>query len=965
MNRWILILAIVAGPWGAFGQEGVEFWTGPDPGAGAGTFVPAATGNSITVPPELLSLGAQQVGVRIRNSEGNWSLPRVLTVGVEGASTPPVGGEYFWDSDPGVGAGIPFTDRAFEAETAGLDYGLHILGIRIQDADDQWGSTAWTEVEVCSNYNVSAAFEWDAVGTTLMLSSSTAHASEFYWFDNGMPDTLSQSPTPSLVLPSGMHHIEHIALNECDTSLAAAELELLGAFSSFPQTGTPGSTLRISSQGVFDGLSALRMTSATGSIDVTEFVVETDSLLVFDLQIPADAGQDVFSLCAEFSSGIETCLADVLSIEEPYSAFASEIAGPPAMRNNLWTPYTASFTNEGNEVQVGVPVSLTIRGNVEARMEAAMVFEAFEEVIDDDSFDGNPFVETFLETSFFRLPDPLGASGDSLEYVLLLLPFIQPGQTVVVEFEILGTLGDGPVLMKSNMGQPWYAPEDFHNLAAAANARTACDFLPPCLQGMMDVLNYAPGIGCLTGAANIGCTIGNCINDIFLIGNEHSTTVNSAMCAVNVSLAAVGLALCGFSGASGATAKEFIKDQIQNAAQDAVEAGFGVLENLLLESTTAPQGLMDLPGNLCECIPGADCGEDDGEADLVASIDPNEKTGPLGVGEAHWIPMDQDVFHYRIECENADSATAPAAHVIMIDTLDSESFNFASLRFTSFEQAGQQVDITPPSIHFIREVDLRPEKNSILRVEGGLDTLTGVLTVDWISLDPETRTLSFDIEAGFLNPNVTAPEGQAWFDFDIALNPEVLTHLGSVDNVADIYFDGNEAIRTPVWSNSFDDTAPSVGGISSTQASDSTLSCIVDLMDSGSGVQWFDAYELLTSGDTVLVEHIGSFGAKDTVILPVDPTVEHQLILIGEDGVGNRETWVASEPSVDDVDLLFTPPSCTVDFDADGTQGIGDLLLFLTAYGAVGDLTTDLNGDGATTAADLIAFLPFFGAPCD
>ena len=76
----------------------------------------------------------------------------------------------------------------------------------------------------------------------------------------------------------------------------------------------------------------------------------------------------------------------------------------------------------------------------------------------------------------------------------------------------------------------------------------------------MDVLNYAPGIGCLgqEWKPDVPSAIASMI--IFLIGNEHSTTVNSAMCAVNVSLA-VGLALCGFSGASGATAKEFIKDR--------------------------------------------------------------------------------------------------------------------------------------------------------------------------------------------------------------------------------------------------------------------------------------------------------------------------------------------------------------------------------------------------------------------
>ena len=42
------------------------------------------------------------------------------------------------------------------------------------------------------------------------------------------------------------------------------------------------------------------------------------------------------------------------------------------------------------------------------------------------------------------------------------------------------------------------------------------------------------------------------------------------------------------------------------------------------------------------------------------------------------------------------------------------------------------------------------------------------------------------------------------------------------------------------------------------------------------------------------------------------------------------------------------PSSCSAEFNENGTQGIGDLLFFLTAFDQTGDGVTDLNGDGVT-----------------
>jgi len=56
------------------------------------------------------------------------------------------------------------------------------------------------------------------------------------------------------------------------------------------------------------------------------------------------------------------------------------------------------------------------------------------------------------------------------------------------------------------------------------------------------------------------------------------------------------------------------------------------------------------------------------------------------------------------------------------------------------------------------------------------------------------------------------------------------------------------------------------------------------------------------------------------------------------------------------------PSSCSAELNENGTQGIGDLLFFLTAFDQTGDGVTDLNGDGVTP--DLL-FSLLLGTPCN
>ncbi len=103
-----------------------------------------------------------------------------------------------------------------------------------------------------------------------------------------------------------------------------------------------------------------------------------------------------------------------------------------------------------------------------------------------------------------------------------------------------------------------------------------------------------------------------------------------------------------------------------------------------------------------------------------------------------------------------------------------------------------------------------------------------------------------------------------------------------------------------------------------------------------------------------------------------------QLIYASSDflpgGVGNFAGLLSSEPfdmavlmdvpaadqaAIDD--LHFGPPDCPADLDGDGSVGILDLLLLLSAWGSDPGGPPDFNGDGVVGILDLLILLAAWG----
>jgi hypothetical protein len=133
-----------------------EYFIDTDPGVGSATSLAVTTGNTIdenfsSIPTTGLVDGLHTLHIRVKGTNNIWSLYKrayfyVQNPDTNGTPGNIVAAEYYIDTDDlGVGNQNALTitpgmsiDEEFTIETTGLEEGLHVLHIRVQDADDTW-----------------------------------------------------------------------------------------------------------------------------------------------------------------------------------------------------------------------------------------------------------------------------------------------------------------------------------------------------------------------------------------------------------------------------------------------------------------------------------------------------------------------------------------------------------------------------------------------------------------------------------------------------------------------------------------------------------------------------------------------------------------------------------------------------------------------------------------------------------
>lgn len=225
----------------------------------------------------------------------------------------------------------------------------------------------------------------------------------------------------------------------------------------------------------------------------------------------------------------------------------------------------------------------------------------------------------------------------------------------------------------------------------------------------------------------------------------------------------------------------------------------------------------------------------------VNSRDPNDKVGALGVGSSRFL-SGREPLRYAIYFENVETATAPAQEVVITDQLDTAKLDLNTFSFGPIAFGNKLVTPPPGVSEFNQDVDLRPANDLIVRINAGLDKNTGLLTWRFASIDPATGFPTEDPLAGFLPPNVNAPEGDGSVLFTVMTKQDLVTGT-EIRNQAQIIFDVNAPIDTPPWFNTLDNSAPA----SSVQAL-TVIPCSANTSaqwsgtDTGSGIRDYTVY---------------------------------------------------------------------------------------------------------------------------
>jgi hypothetical protein len=311
--------------------------------------------------------------------------------------------------------------------------------------------------------------------------------------------------------------------------------------------------------------------------------------------------------------------------------------------------------------------------------------------------------------------------------------------------------------------------------------------------------------------------------------------------------------------------------------------------SLTFPTQPQPQPATAIPVNISSSLQA--CG--------VGSIDPNSKVGPRGVGSPQFVQGASDI-PYSISFGNASTATAPAQAVTVSDsitgTLDSSTIALGPITLPS------QL-ITPPPVPlsvspFSTTIDLRPSINLLVNISASLDPTKNVLTWTFQSLDPATNQPPTDPTVGFLPPG---GEGSIFLN---VVPKQGLPTNSQVNNQAEVVFDTNPAISTPIWFNTLDNTPPT-SSVIALPPFENALNFPVQWSgtDVGAGIQDFTIY---------VSDNAGPFTAFQTNTTATSATFAGQaghsygFYSIGRDLVGNVEPAKSTDEASTQTGIAFS-----------------------------------------------------------
>ena len=756
-----------------------EYFFDTDPGVGNGTAVTITTpADTVTLQANAnttgLSVGPHYFCMRTKNVKGIWSLQQSRMFYVNpvppSPNQPVVQAEYFYDTDPGQGNGTAVTIPQGDTVTSTFNLtnpfasGSHYFVFRTKDNDGTWSLQMSKQFNVCTTYGANSDYTFFVDRKTVYFNNISQYDTAYRWeFGDASFTTTQRNPAHVYAL-AGNYNVRLITANICaiDTFTQVVPVNGLQSITPAFSADTNFYIGHVRGIGFQSGCTIkLKRGATTLTADSTIFISSTDLKVIFKFNYPPQGTYDVIAqnpsiyldtLYSAFQIQPRTPVQIVIS------HYGQTSARPGRSATNFFR-----IKNKGNITAFMIPVYLIYPDS------ANLTVYLF------NTLTVNPNVPASIQALVppdhaYQIENPWNPGGPPEKIVAALISYLEPGEEVSLGLGAVGsTSGCREFTIKAGR------PLDDHYINPLTNG---CTFLPRWMRCAMDIAGIYPGIGCITGAASFGCTVGNQINDALWGTNQTSWADMVANTA--------GM----FLSCAGASSAQFAGQTIANVAGN-MAGGIGLY---------------------------GDCSGNPEQEDLMPaqtitichfnSSDPNAKYGPQGITADNYVNRNNPVS-YTITFENADTATAPAAEVHITDRLDTSKLDLSTFHFTHFG-FGDTLFFAPEeySSEWVQDIDLRSTRGIWLRINGKLDTQTGMLDWKFTSYDTTTFDVPLNPNVGFLPPNVTSPEGEGFIAY--AVSPKTSVQQGDIISAdsATIIFDNNPPVPTNDWVNTVDTIKP-------------------------------------------------------------------------------------------------------------------------------------------------------------
>jgi hypothetical protein len=486
-------------------------------------------------------------------------------------------------------------------------------------------------------------------------------------------------------------------------------------------------------------------------------------------------------------------LTDGFTVEESNDVFVwADITGTPNPRLNRWSTYTVTVGNAGNTDVFDTLLLLRLTDGIEYEVSGPMMFD--------------------LQHPDVDLPEAAAYTGMAVEsatVVPLYVYKIGAGQTADITVRIRPSapigIGDGAgVSVELYPPNPeaafsWTGRTEDFNADLAAGTITNWALYHGAIAWAVEELSEDP-LGARADALSkaFGADLNNTWNtDAYNYAVNYQTFINAyptepaATFTERLNLIAAfpaQAAITLFLNPVGIVVGSVVAIAILGSPL-AVVAAVGVARLGLGVLTTLTNWIVSNAG-------GA----------VGGSVDPNDKLGPAGQTDLRYVTTAAPA-RYTIRFENLETASFPAQEVVIVDDLDTDVYDLSTFSLGPIVLPDREVVPPAGARSYQTTVNLAPALPALLVINAALDEQTGRVAWTFTTLDPDTNDLPEDGLIGFLPPNVEPPEGEGSVSFTIEMLPDLPTDT-EVANLAEIVFDLNDPIVTPVWSNRIDEDAP-------------------------------------------------------------------------------------------------------------------------------------------------------------